>query len=110
MAYSTNGKLAMTGYYNDYQEERSDKLAGLWTADVINGQLVNTHLQPIPQPPNGITDLQWSPDNTSLIYRETIPQDSIIQSAIYDGHSPFLMIKQEVLTGSHITLYDGNIH
>ena len=62
MAYSTNGKLAMTGYYNDSQEERSDRLAGLWTADVINGQIANMHPQPIPQPPNGITDLQWSPE------------------------------------------------
>ncbi len=107
MAYSTDGKLAMTGYYNDYQEGRADNLAGLWTAEIVNGRLVDMRPQPAPQAPDGITDLQWSPDNKSLVYRETIPQDPESLSARYDGHSPFTIIKQDLLTGNRVVLYGG---
>src|SRR5204862_7957167 len=99
IAYSTDGKLAMTGYYNDYQEGRADKLAGLWTADIVNNRVVNLRAQPVPQPPDGITDLQWSPDNRSLIYRETVPQDAESLSARYDGGSRFMIIKLDLRTG-----------
>lgn len=105
MAYSTNNKLAITGYYNDY-DGRADKLAGLWTADVLNGQISNLRSQRIPQAPDGITDLQWSPDNSSLIYRETIPQDPVSLSSRYYGRAPFLIIRQDIQTGSRTILYD----
>ncbi len=109
LAYSTNGRLAMTGYYND-REGRADKLAGLWTADIADGMIVNIEAQPIPTPPNGITDLQWAPDNMGLIYRETIPQDPTSLSARYDGRSPFTIIKLDLNNASRTVLYNGSLH
>lgn len=108
VAYSTNGKVAMTGYYNDVEEERADKLAGLWVAEIVGGQLISMEPQPMPAPPNGITDLQWSPNNSSLIYRETIPQRPDSLTSKYDGVSPFNIVKQNLTSGERVTLYSRN--
>jgi hypothetical protein len=104
VAYSTDGRVAMTGYYNDF-EGRADKLAGLWTADVVEGQLVNIESQPIPTAPHGIADLQWSPDNASLVYRETMPQAPDSFSDRYDGISPFIIVKHDLREGARTNLY-----
>jgi hypothetical protein len=104
VAYSAHGKVAMTGYYND-RDGRSDKLAGLWMADVVGGALANVESLPIPAGPNGIADLQWSADGRSLIYRETMPQGLESRSDRYDGQSPFRMMKLNTEDGSTVVLY-----
>jgi hypothetical protein len=104
LAYSGSGTVAFTGYYND-QEGRADVLAGLWTADIVDGVLTNVRSQPIPEKPHGITDLQWSPDGGSLVYRETIPQNASTWSDRYDGQSPFRLVKLELRTGRKYILY-----
>lgn len=91
LAYSPRGKLAFTGYYNE-RDWRADKLAGFWVADVVDGTLRNVRSLPTPDAPNGITDLQWTPDGRSLIYRETIPQSVESRTDRYDGQSPFRMV------------------
>ncbi len=108
LAYSPNNKLAFTGYYIDYNG-RADQLAGLWTANVSNGTLNNLRPQSLPKMPDGITDLQWSPDGNSLIYRETMPADLSDWSSRYDGHSPFRMMKLDPssLNGQPTVLYNG---
>jgi hypothetical protein len=106
IAYSTDDKVAFTGYYTDFEEGRADKLAGLWTADVEDGQLNNIESQPIPSAPHGIADLQWSPDNTSLVYRETIPQAPDSFTDRYSGDAPFIIIKLDLETGTRTVLYN----
>jgi hypothetical protein len=104
VAYSAQGKVALTGYYND-RDGRADELAGLWTADVVDGGLANITSLPIPTRPHGITDLQWSPDGTSLVYRETMPQNSSYWSDRYDGWSPFRLVRLDVGTRRSFILY-----
>lgn len=106
IAYSADGKLAMTGYYNDYNY-RADQLAGLWTASVNNGTLSNVRAQPTPAAPDGIADLQWSPDGTSLIYRETEPISNAAFASRYDGLSPFRIVKLDISTGQSVVLYES---
>ena len=76
MALSSNGKLAITGYYNEPNPNRSDEVAGLWTADLVNGSITNLHAHPLPSNRgHGISDIQWLPDGQSVIYRETMPRN-----------------------------------
>ena len=104
VAYSAQGKVALTGYYND-RDGRADELAGLWTADVVDGGLANITSLPIPARPHGITDLQWSPDGMSLVYRETMPQNSSYWSDRYDGWSPFRLVRLDLGTRHSFILY-----
>ena len=108
LAYSPSGRVALTGYYNDYRN-RADYLAGLWTADLLNGELANVTSQPVPDHPNGIANLEWSPDGMDLIYRETLPsgQENWISSA-YDGFSNFIMVKLNPGTGKRTVLYNSS--
>lgn len=106
LALSPGGKLAFTGYYSDYNG-RADQLAGLWTADYKEGALSNLQKQPTPQSPHGITDLQWTPDGESLIYRETMPSNPSLLSATYDGQSPFNMVRLHIGSGRVQLLFDG---
>lgn len=107
IAYSHHGKVAMAGYYND-REDRVDQLVGLWTADLVGETLSNVKAQPLPESPHGITDLRWSADGASLIYRETIPTDPSTFSSRYDGRSGFMMVRLDVATGERTVLYDTN--
>ena len=105
LAYSPDGgKLALTGYHNDVQG-RAEVLDGLWTADLVDGTLSNLTAQPIPENPHGITDLQWSPDGQSLIYRETIPRSASDWSDRYDGFSPFQLVKMDLRTQGRYVLF-----
>ncbi len=106
VAYSTWGKVAFTGYYKDF-EGRSDKLEGLWEANVLgNGSLSTPVRLPIPGDFHGITDLQWTPDGASLVYRETIVNINN-QSARYDGESAFRMMQLNPATGHATVLYNN---
>jgi hypothetical protein len=106
VAYSTWGKVAFTGYYKDF-EGRSDKLEGLWEANVLsNGSLSAPARLPIPDDYHGITDLQWTPDGASLIYRETIVNINS-QSARYDGESAFRMVSLNPTTGDTTVLFNN---
>ncbi len=109
IAYSSQGKVALTGYLTN-EAARADQLAGLWTADLSDGNLLNVQQQPLPQAPDGVTDLEWSPDGTSLIYRETIPALDNIVSSQYDGGADFQMVKLDIGTGKSTVLYDGERH
>ena len=60
---------------------------------------------PIPAAPHGITDLQWAPDGRSLIYRETMPGDTGIQSASYYARDPFAMVKLDTENQTVTVLY-----
>lgn len=106
LAYQ-DGKLAMTGYYND-RNGRADVLAGLWVANVgQDGSLTQLRSMPIPSSPRGIADLQWTPDGSSLIYRETMPQEPSSLSSRYDSGSlsPFSIVKLDPDTGESRVLY-----
>ncbi len=107
IAYSPSGRVALTGYYNDYRN-RADYLAGLWTADLLDGVLANITAQPMPDRPNGIANLEWSPDGMDLIYRETLPsgQENWISSG-YDGLSNFMIVKLNPTTGKKTVLYNS---
>jgi hypothetical protein len=104
IAYSSTGKVALTGYVND-RNGRADQLVGLWTADVVRGAILNPRPMPVPDSPNGITDLQWTPDGTALVYRETIPYRPDIRSARYDGVSNFRIVRLDVGTGETTVLF-----
>lgn len=111
IAYSSNGKLAMTGYYNDRVAGRADQLAGLWVADFRDGALSNLVSMPIPAAPHGITDLQWAPDGRSLIYRETMPRDTVnVLSAGYYISDPFAIVKLDTVSRAQTVLYAGGPH
>lgn len=106
VAYSTWGKVAFTGYYKDF-DGRADKLEGLWEANVLNNGALSTPVRlPIPGDYHGITDLQWTPDGASLIYRETIININS-QSARYDGESAFRMVSLNPTTGHTTVLYNN---
>ena len=106
VAYSTWGKVAFTGYYKDF-DGRADKLEGLWQANVLgNGSLSTPVRLPIPGDFHGITDLQWTPDGASLVYRETIVNINN-QSARYDGESAFRMVSLNAGTGRTTVLYNN---
>jgi hypothetical protein len=105
LAYSHTGKAAFTGFYN-LKDPWVETLAGLWTADVVDGALANLQAQPKPTAPQGIADLQWSPDSKNLIYRETVPLGQASMVSRYDGRSPYRIIKLDPETGSAITLYE----
>jgi len=109
IAYSSQGKVALTGYLTD-ETARADQLAGLWTANLVDGNLLNPQPQPLPPAPDGVTDLEWSPDGASLIYRETMPALANIVSSQYDGGADFNMMKLDVATGKTTLLYDGGRH
>ncbi|MDQ6693558.1 MAG: hypothetical protein M3014_03945 [Chloroflexota bacterium] len=103
------GKVAVTGFYMD-RDDRAELLAGLWTADLIKGALVNIKQQPLPAAPDGIADLQWSADGKSLFYRETIPTDQSSAISHYDGRSlsHFQMMSLGLATGKSTVLFDNN--
>ncbi len=105
IAYSGWGKIAFTGYYNDFAN-RADKLAGLWTADISSGSLFNVKSMPIPEGYNGAADLDWSPDGKSLIYRETITAPNV-PTARYNDEPTFRMIKLNVVTNQTTVLFDN---
>ncbi len=107
LAYSNSGKLAITGYYIDYNQ-RADQLAGLWVADVVGGVLSNIQTMPMPEGLHGIADLQWSPDGKSLIYRETIPASAVSITSRYDGQSAFLIQELNVATRQSTLLYSSD--
>jgi hypothetical protein len=105
IAYSAWGKVAFTGYYNDINS-RADKLEGLWVADIVgNGLSVPRRVQN-PEDHNGVTDLQWSPDGQSLVYRETVPNGNA-PSARYNGDPNFRMIKLDLSTNQSTPLYNS---
>jgi hypothetical protein len=106
VAYSPSGKVALTGYMND-RNDRADQLVGLWTADLVRGAMVDLRPMPVPESPNGITDLQWTPDGTALVYRETVPHSPEVRSARYDGVSGFRMVKLDVDTGQPEVLFQS---
>jgi hypothetical protein len=106
VAYSEQGKVAFTGYRRDIAG-RAYQLDYLWTADLVKGSLVNITEQPIPDTPNGITDLEWTPDGTALVYRETIPSGDSSSIARYDGELKYHMVKLDLSTKDKILLYDG---
>ncbi|HEX9990453.1 MAG TPA: zf-HC2 domain-containing protein [Chloroflexia bacterium] len=106
IAYSPLGKVAFTGFYN-LKDPWVETLAGLWTADVVDGALAHLQAQPMPAAPQGISDLQWSPDGMSLIYRETVPLGQASMVSRYDGRSPYRIIKLDPETGSSVTLSDS---
>jgi hypothetical protein len=108
VAYFPPGKVAFTGFYN-YRDLRAEVLAGLWTAnlDPANGTLTNVRPQPVPDRPNGIADLEWSPDGQNLIYRETFPISDASLVSRYEGNG-FRLVKQDVYTGQQTVLYDAS--
>ena len=109
IAYSAGGKLALTGFYHDYKF-RADLLAGLWTADVVNGRITNTRAQlssADPTDPRGVADLQWSPDGRSLIYRETHPQSPDNWTDRYEGNTQFRIMKLDLGTGRPSSLFNA---
>ncbi len=105
LAYSPKGKVALTGYYN-LHDNRVEALAGLWTADVVGGNLTNLAAQPIPSAPDGIADLQWSADGNSLIYRETVPQKDSSLVSKYEGDTEFRIVRLDTKIGQRTILYD----
>ncbi|HKP51669.1 MAG TPA: zf-HC2 domain-containing protein [Chloroflexia bacterium] len=106
VAYSSRGKVALTGFYN-LRDGRAEVLAGLWTADVVNGNLLNLQAQPIPATPNGIADLQWSPDGEALIYREVLPRRESSMVSRYEGDLYFKMVRLDPESGEQTILYDA---
>jgi len=106
IAYSDQHKVALAGYKNDYNG-RADQLVGVWTGTLSNGSLQNIQPQSMPQTPDGVADLQWSPDGASLIYREMVPTSEGMVTSRYDGGSDFRMMKLDVTTGKTVMLYDG---
>jgi hypothetical protein len=107
IAYSSHSKVAVTAYYNDRVAGRADQLAGLWIARLSNGTLSNLASMPVPPAPHGITDLQWAPDGRNLIYRETMPGDTSIQSASYYPRDPFAMVKLDTEVRKATVLYSS---
>lgn len=108
VAYSpATGKVAFSGFYND-KEFRVETLAGLWTADLVSGTLTNVTPLPMPDSSHGATDLQWSPDGKSLIYRDTVPSSEASFADRYDGHSPFSILKLDISSGQKTVLYDAS--
>lgn len=112
VAYSSatgTGKVAFSGFYND-KDLRVETLAGLWTADLVNGTLANVTPLPMPDSLHGLTDLQWSADGKSLIYRDIYlgPGSEAVFAARYDGHFPFSIVKLDVSSGQKIVLYDAS--
>jgi hypothetical protein len=105
IAHSVQGKVAFTGFYS-LKDGRAEVLAGLWTADLVDGTLKNIRALPVPEGSHGIADLQWSPDGTALIYRETIPQSDASLISRYEPGSHFLMVKQS-MSGERQILFDG---
>jgi hypothetical protein len=105
VAYSPNDKVALTGYVKD-RNGRADQLVGLWTADVVRGSILNPRPMPVPDSPNGITDMQWTPDGTALVYRETIPYGATARSDRYDNVSPFRIVRLDVGTGQTSVLFE----
>jgi hypothetical protein len=106
VAYTPNGKVALTGYVND-SNGRADQLVGLWVADVVRGAILNPRPMPTPESPNGITDLQWTPDGTALVYRETVPNRPDIRSMRYDGVSGFRIMRLDVGTRQTTLLFES---
>jgi hypothetical protein len=106
VAYSSAGKVALTGYVND-SNDRADQLVGLWTADMVRGAIVNPRRMPVPDSPHGVTDLQWTPDGKALVYRETVPYSPSVRSARYDGVSGFRMVRLDVGTGQTQVLFQS---
>jgi hypothetical protein len=106
VAYSSHGKVALTGFYN-LRDSRAEVLAGLWTADVADGGLINLKAHELPASPNGISDLQWSPDGESVIYRETVPREMFSIVSRYEGEGSFKMMRLNPSTGERTVLYDG---
>jgi hypothetical protein len=109
IAYSAQQEVAMTGYKLDFNG-RADQLVGLWTGKLSHGALQDVQAQPMPQTPDGVADLQWSPDGTSLVYRETIPTSDVMYTSRYDGGEDFRMMKLDITTGKTALLYDGARH
>lgn len=100
------GKVAFSGFYN-LKDFKVETPAGLWTADVVDGAIANVKPLPLPATPRGVTDLQWSPDGKSLIYRETVPGNEASFASRYDGHSPFALVKLDTVTSEKTMLYDA---
>lgn len=94
IAYSSWGKVAFTGYYNDFGG-RTDKLEGLWVADIVGDGISTPSRVPTPDEYNGVTDLQWSPNGQSLLYRETIPTGNA-PTARYNGEPTFRIMKLDL--------------
>ena len=106
IAYSSQGKVALSGFYS-LRDDRAEVLAGLWTADLADGVLVNLQPQPMPAAPNGIADLQWSPNGKFLLYRETMPRRESSMISRYEGDLAFKMMRLDPATGEQTVLYDG---
>ena len=105
IAYSRWGKVAFTGYYNEINGS-ADRLEGVWVADIVGSGLSNPRRVPNPEAHNGVTDLQWSPDGNSLIYRETMPNGNA-PSARYNGEPTFRMVKLDLSTNESSVLYNS---
>jgi hypothetical protein len=106
LAYSTYSKVVFTGFYR-LRDGRAEVLAGLWIADLNDGELTNVRSLPIPATPQGIADLQWSPDGSHLIYRETLPQDESDLVSRYEKGSGFLIVQLDPRSLERVVLFDG---
>jgi hypothetical protein len=106
LAHSAYGKVAFTGFYR-MRDGRAEVLAGLWIADLKDGRLTDIRSLPSPAAPRGIADLQWSPDGSKLIYRETIPQDESDLVSRYEKGSGFLIVQLDPRSFERVVLFDG---
>jgi hypothetical protein len=106
VAYSSTGKVAMSGFYS-LRGLKVESLAGLWMADLAGGMLNNVRPLPSPDPSLGVTDLQWSPDGTAIIYREMVPSSEADFASRYDDRSPFSLVRLDVSTGQKTVLYSA---
>ncbi|MEA2575031.1 MAG: hypothetical protein QOH93_2329 [Chloroflexia bacterium] len=106
VAYSPSGKVAMSGFYS-LRGLKVESLAGLWTADLSGGVLSNVRPLPAPDAAHGVADLQWSPDRSAIIYRETIPSSEADFASRYDGRSPFSIVRLDIATGQKTVLYSA---
>jgi hypothetical protein len=106
VAYSTSGNVAMSGFYS-LRGLKVESLAGLWTADFTGGVLSNVRPLPAPDASLGVSDLQWSPDGSAIIYREMVPSSEADFASRYDGRSPFSIVKLDVATGEKTVLYSA---
>ncbi|MDQ3705549.1 MAG: zf-HC2 domain-containing protein [Chloroflexota bacterium] len=106
VAYSTSGKVAMSGFYS-LRGLKVESLAGLWTADFTGGVLSNVRPLPSPDASLGVADLHWSPDGSAIIYREMVPSSEADFASRYDGRSPFSIVRLDVATGEKTVLYSA---
>jgi hypothetical protein len=108
LAYSpATGKVAFSGFYN-IRNMKVESLAGLWVADLAGGTLQNVTQVATSSTSTGLSDLQWSPDGMSLIYREIALTSDVQYASRYDAQSPFKLVRVDLPSGQQTTLYDSS--